>query len=49
MKLQNEYLVIIDRETNFGFYTLCNTTKEFNRFIEADKDLLISKNKISIR
>ena len=46
MTLQNEYLVIIDRESNPGFYKLCNTTKEFNRFIQADKEFLVSKNKI---
>jgi len=48
MTLQNEYLVIIDRESNPGFYKLCNTTKEFNRFIQADKEFLVSKNKIKM-
>ncbi|WP_434657504.1 hypothetical protein [Sulfurimonas sp. NW9] len=46
MKLQNEYLIIVDKETSPGFYKLCNSVIRFNEFLEDDKEFKIQKNKI---
>jgi len=48
MQLQNEYLIIIDKETNSGFYSLCNSIERFNEFIESEKELKINNNKIKM-
>jgi len=46
MEFQNEYLIIIDKETDSGFYSLCNSIERFNEFIESEKKLKIKNHKI---
>lgn len=46
MTLQNEYLIIIDKESAPGFYGLCNSIKRFNEFIENDGSFSIKNKKI---
>lgn len=49
MRLQNEYLIIIDKETSSGFYSLCDSIPRFNEVLEKNrKNLKITKNKLSI-
>lgn len=46
MELQNEYLIIIDKETSSPFYSLCNSIERFNEFIVTETNLNIKNNKI---
>lgn len=46
MKLQNEYLIIVDKDSASGFYGLCNSIKRFNEFIETNGILKIKNKKI---
>lgn len=48
MELQNEYLVIIDKKTSSPFYSLCNSIKRFNEFIETETELKIQSNNIKM-
>ena len=45
MELKNEYLIVIEKDSS-AFYELCRTTKQFNDFIESNKLIKITKNKI---
>jgi len=46
VKLQNEYLVIVDKESATGFYGLCNSIKRFNESMELQESLQIKNKKI---
>jgi hypothetical protein len=46
MVLQNEYLIIIDKDSAPGFYSLCNNIKRFNEFIEKNGSFNIKNKKI---
>lgn len=49
MQLQNEYLIIIDKETSSGFFHLCNSTNRLNELIESDGQLKIKNDQISTK
>jgi len=46
MTLQNEYLIIIDKDSAPGFYGLCNSIKRFNEFIENNGFFKIKNKKL---
>lgn len=46
MKIQNEYLIILDQEKTKGFSSLCNTEERFNEFLCSNRNLKISGEKI---
>ena len=46
MKIQNEYLIIIDQKKSKGFSSLCNTEERFNEFLCNTSSLKIHKSMI---
>ena len=49
MKLVVEYLVIIDKKVSEGFFKLCDSVEEFNRFLQKNRDLVIQANTIKFK
>ena len=47
MKIRNEYLVIIDKESSKGFYSICEDTNRFNEYIGKNSNIKINKNAIN--
>jgi hypothetical protein len=43
-----EYLIIIDKQSTMGLFTLCKNAARFNEFLSSHQSLHVDKNKISL-
>lgn len=49
MELTTEYLVIIEKKTSEALFRLCDSIEAFNKFLQSEQDIEISKNRIKFQ